>query len=494
MAANVLVVDDDAAERHHLEQILKSQGYSVECAAGGEAALARLARTGAPPVSAIILDLVMPDLDGMAVLERLNRQPRRAPVIVQTASGRADASISALQSGAFDFLVKPATGERVKASLTNALKAAALEKEILRIRSRGSDPHGLGDIAARSPPMAHAVRLGERAARSAFPVLIEGAVGTGKELLARAIHSSSGRVGHPFVRVSSDQYMSKETAARLLGDQDLKTHGRLSEATRGTLFIKKIDTLALPIQARLAEMLAASAKSRRLHVLPGDVRLVASSTRRLSELVAAGKFDQGLFNHLNIHPIWLPPLKERTADIPELAENLVVRLAAEAGRPDVAGISIAAMELLLRHSWPGNLPELEQTVLRAVVVCEGGELTPRHFPSLQDKPPVMQGIAKTAEIRGGGVAVPKQNGQHGTPQSGAIADRVSFSRYGVARLLDERGEMRPIGSLEEEVIRFAIDHYRGRMSEVARRLGIGRSTLYRKMRDYGITQGEAAVS
>jgi DNA-binding NtrC family response regulator len=494
MAANVLVVDDDAAERHHLEEILRNQGYSVECAAGGEAALARLAKPGAPAISAIILDLVMPDLDGMAVLERLNRQTRRAPVIVQTASGRAEASISALQSGAFDFLVKPATGERVKASLTNALKAAALEKEILRIRSSGSEPLRLGDIAARSSSMIHAVRLGERVARSAVPVLIEGAAGTGKELLARAIHSSSGRVGHPFVRVSSDQYISKEMAAKLLGDQDGKTPGRLREAIRGTLFIKKIDTLALPIQARLAEILAASAKSRRPHVLPGDVRLVASSTRRLSELVAGGEFDEGLFNHLNVHPIWLPPLKERTADIPELAENLVVRLAAEAGRPDVAGISLAAMELLLRHDWPGNLPELEQTVLRAVVVCEGGELTPRHFPSLQAEPSVRADIAKAPEISGGGVAVAKQNDRHSTPQSRAIADRISFSRYGVARLLDERGEMRPIGSLEEEVIRFAIDHYRGRMSEVARRLGIGRSTLYRKVRDYGITQGEPAVS
>ena len=494
MAAHVLVVDDDAAERHHLEQILRSQGYSVECAAGGEAALARLARPGAPPVSAIILDLVMPDLDGMAVLERLNRQPRRSPVIVQTAPGRSDASISALQAGAFDFLVKPATGERVKASLTNALKAAALEKEILRIRSSGSESLGLGEIVAQSSSMGHAVRLGERAARSAIPVLIEGAAGTGQELLARAIHSSSNRAIHPFVRVSSEQHMSKEIATTLFGDQDLKTMRRLSTASRGTLFIEKIEALPLPIQASLAEMLTVSARSRKPHVLPGDVRLVAASARPLIELVAEGKFDERLFNHLNIHPIWLPPLKERTADIPELAENLVVRLAAEAGRPDVAGISSAAMQLLLRHDWPGNLPELEQLILRAVVVCPGGDLAPQHFPTLQPEPPVTQRNAGAAEIDGKSVAVPKQNGRHGGRDSGPIADRISFTRYGMARLLDERGEMRAIGSLEEEVIRFAIDHYRGRMTEIARRLGIGRSTLYRKMRDYGITQGEPAVS
>jgi DNA-binding NtrC family response regulator len=496
MAAHVLVVDDDAAERHHLEQILTNQGYSVECAVGGESALARLARPGVPPVSAIILDLVMPDLDGMAVLERLNRYPRRVPVIVQTGARGSDASISALQAGAFDFLVKPATAERVKASLTNALKATALENEILRIRGSRSEGLGLGDIVARSASMNQAIGLGARAARSSVPVLIEGSAGTGKEVLARTIHNSGGRRGQPFVSIRADRQMPNGVSTKHIGDRMPRSE-KLREAKGGTLFIQDVDTLPLSIQSDLAEMLAASSNSRKPHVLPGDVRLIAASTRRLIDLVAEGKFNEGLYNFLNIHPIWLPPLKQRAADIPALAENLVVRLAAEAGRADVAGISRAATELLLGYDWPGNLPQLEQMILRAVVLCPGGELAPQHFPSLlQDASPSRPAAEPTSgqDSRSDGVAVPKQNNPHRSPGPGALADRLSFSRYGVARLLDERGEMRPIGSLEEEVIRFAIDHYRGRMTEVARRLGIGRSTLYRKMRDYGITQGAPAVS
>ena len=498
MAAHVLVVDDDAAERHHIEAILKSQGHFVESMSGGEAALERLAKPNTAPISAMILDLVMPDLDGMAVLERLKRQAVRFPVIVQTEAGR-DASESALRAGAFDFLVKPASAERVKASLANALKISALESEIQRIRVSRADTLGLGDIIASSPAMERVRRLCERAARSAIPVLIEGDKGVGKEVLARAIHGSSQRRGRPFVTVHCGDNFEAGVEATLFGAPGAKNGGMISEAAGGTLFLNDIGALPPSVQAKLAQMLAATAPGKS-QAIAGDVRLIAATGRRLIDLLSEGRFDETLFNRLNVLPIWLPPLKERRADIPRLARSFLARLSAETGRRGIGGISPRAMDLLVGHEWPQNIHELEHTILRAVMLCQGRELVPQDFPSIPPSHDATDHIGvfaekdAPAESTSGGVAVPRQNGGHRGTAPATVTDRISFARYGVTRLLDERGEMRPIGVLEEEVIRFAISHYRGQMSEVARRLGIGRSTLYRKIRDYGIAVGEPAVS
>jgi len=497
MAAHVLVVDDDAAERHHIEAILKSQGHFVESMSGGEAALERLTKPNTAPISAMILDLVMPDLDGMAVLERLKRQAVRFPVIVQTEAGR-DASESALRAGAFDFLVKPASAERVKASLANALKISALEDEIQRIRVSRADTLGLDDIIASSPAMERVRRLCERAARSAIPVLIEGDKGVGKEVLARAIHGSSQRRGRPFVTVHCGDNFEAGVEAALFGGPGAKKDGMISEAAGSTIFLNDIGVLPRGVQAKLVRILTAtdSEKSQ----VAGDIRLIAATSRRLIDLLSEGRFDEALFNSLNVLPIWLPPLRERRTDIPGLARSFLARLSAETGRRRIGGISAPAMQMLVEQDWPENIRELEHTILRAVMLCQGRELVPQDFPSIAPRNDTTHHIGvfaekeAPAESTSGGVAVPRQNGDHRGTAPATVTDRISFARYGVTRLLDERGEMRPIGALEEEVIRFAISHYRGQMSEVARRLGIGRSTLYRKIRDYGIAVGEPAVS
>ncbi len=478
MAAYVLIVDDDPAECRHVEEIVRSQGHLAESALSGEAALARLARQDAPPVSAVILDLVMPDLDGMAVLERLARQSFTMPVIMQTAAGGADAGAAAMRAGAFDFLVKPASPERVRVSLANALRIAALENEILRMRLTRAGSLALRDMVTRSASMERVHRLAERAARSATPVLIEGERGVGKELLARAIHASSVRRSKPFVTVNCGAAL----------DDDLE---RLLAANGGTLFLEEIGALSQATQRRLAEHLAACEHDGS-GARAGDVRLIAATSRRLIETVSEGGFLQELFHRLNVLPIWLPPLRDRRADIPDLARGFVARLAMEAGRPFVTGISEAAMALLVADDWPGNVRELEHAIFRAVMLCEGGELTPDELPSIAARagsahPGRTQRFAVQPVVT---VAVEKQVvGEYPTAPA-PFADSRPSTRYGVTRLLDDRGELRPFEVLEEEVIRFAIDHYRGRMSEVARRLGIGRSTLYRKVKDYGIAVGE----
>ncbi len=364
---------------------------------------------------------------------------------------------------------------------------------------------GLGDIITRSPSMERVHRLAERAARSSIPVLVEGERGVGKELLARAIHGSSARRGRAFVAVRCEGLDEAKIESALLGEQggDKKSGGKIRDANCGTLFLDEIGALSHNAQARLARVLAEgeTEAAARGHRLRSDIRLIAATSRRLIDLVSQDGFHEALFNRLNVLPIWLPPLRERRADIPALARGLLARLAAEAGGFGVSGISAEAISLLVAHDWPGNVRELERAVFRAVMLSGGGDLVPTDFSQLIASAGILEGPNRTRASNASllaashaGVAVQKQAGGERYSAAAAVADRSAFARYGVARLLDELGEMRPIGALEEEVIRFAIGHYRGQMSEVARRLGIGRSTLYRKLKDYGIAPGEPVAS
>jgi len=497
MAARVLIVDDDPAECRHLEKVIRGLGYVTESVAGGEAALTRLARKGAPPVAAVILDLVMPDVDGMAVLERLQRESQGVPVIVQTAAASADAAGSAMRLGAFDFLVKPGSVDRIKTSLANAFRLGALEGEIVRMRRSRSGTLRFSDIVGDTPATERVLRLAERAARSANPVLIEGERGVGKELLARAVHGSSGRRGRGFVMLSGETAGQAELEAALFGPEaDTGGRSRPSDASGGTLYIDEIGALPPAAQARLVAFFDGRDRDN----APGertqrnDICVIAAASHPLIDLVSAGRFREDLFYRLSVTPIWLPPLRERRGEIPHLARRILARLGAEEVRSGIFGISTAATDLLSTCDWPGNFRELESSIFRAMMLCEGSELSPLDFPQLgarSENGSLPQGNRITVAAR---IDVADQEQAVGEKPSLAAprADTRIAARYGVARLLDERGEMRPFEVLEEEVIRFAIDHYRGQMSEVARRLGIGRSTLYRKVRDYGIAPEEAA--
>lgn len=488
MVAHVLIVDDDPAECRLIESLVRDLGHAPESVHAGEAALARLARNDAPPVAAMILDLVMPDLDGMAVLERLQRQASTVPVIVQAAGDSIDAAASALRAGAVDYLIKPAALDRLKVSLVNALKFGALESEVLRMRRSRAGTLALRDVAFSSPPMEKVSRLAERAARNSAPVLIEGERGVGKELLARAIHGSSARKNRPFVVIGCSSIRETHIDAVLFGEQAAgkQLQGRFSDAAGGTLYLDEIGALPETAQQKLATVFANADSGGSEGARPprADVRLIAATGRRLIELVSEGAFREDLFYRLSIAPIWIPPLRERRADLSLLARNILARLAAEEGKSRIGGLSAAAAELLMRYDWPGNIRELEHALFRAVMLCEGGELAAEHFPQL---------LAHLGEPAAGPVADQKQIADE-PPRRGVLADMRGAARYGLARLLDEQGEVRSFEALEEEAIRFAIGHCRGQMSEVARRLGIGRSTLYRKIKGYGIAAEEAAAS
>jgi DNA-binding NtrC family response regulator len=277
--------------------------------------------------------------------------------------------------------------------------------------------------------------------------------------------------------------------------------GMIAEARGGTLFLDEIGALPAAAQERLVGLLRSREPHRPRGGTPrrNDVRLIAATTRRLVELVSEGRFREDLFQLLNVLPIWIPPLRERRSDIAELLRSMMDRLAAEQGRSATFRISPAAVDLLVAYDWPGNLRQLESAIRIAAVLCDGAEIAPEHFPKILagfaagDAKCPTNGAAPPTRVPETGVAVARQAEGERAPTPGARPDRSGPARYGVVRLLDERGELRPFDALEAEVIRFAVGHYRGHMSEVARRLGIGRSTLYRKLKDYGIAPGEAAV-
>jgi len=491
MAALILVVDDDPVQRRLLEAMARRFGYGVETLESGEAALARLQASDRPPVSLLILDLVMPDLDGMGVLARMRQREIAVPAIVQTAHGSIEAVISAMRAGAFDFVVKPVGAERLHVSIKNALRVDALEDELRRATRRNAGELGFRDILTRAEPMARTIRLAERAAKSNIPVLIEGESGVGKELMARAIQGSSERRGKPFVTVNCGALPETLVESILFGHEKgaftgaTERHvGKFAEANGGTLFLDEIGELTLEAQVKLLRALQEGeidpVGARK--PVKVDFRLVSATNQNLIELVKAGRFREDLFYRLNVFPISIPPLRARASDVQDLAMRFLARFCVEEGKR-IRAISAEALALLGSYDWPGNVRQLENAVFRAVVLADGDELTVAEFPQI------------AAQVDGFDVRIPPAPAPvAAAPEKAPALGQSAIERRDphALRLIDDRGEVRTLEDIEAESIRFALAHYRGQMSEVARKLGIGRSTLYRKMKDSGIADDAIA--
>src|SRR5271170_4822640 len=486
MAALILVVDDDPIQRRLLEAMIRRFGYEVECVEAGEAALSRLQSGDRPPVDLVILDLVMPDLDGMGVLERMRRSEMNTPTIVQTAHGSIEAVISAMRAGAIDFVVKPVGAERLQVSIRNALRVDALEDELRRATRRSTGELTFRDIVTKVENMARVVRLAERAAKSSIPVLIEGESGVGKELMARAIQGSSDRRGKPFVTVNCGALPENLVESILFGHEKgaftgatEKHTGKFAEANAGTLFLDEIGELPLEAQVKLLRALQEGeidpVGARR--PVKVDIRLVSATNQNLIELVKRGRFREDLFYRLNDFPITIPPLRARAADVPDLARRFLARFCAEEGKR-IRGISHSASALLSAYDWPGNVRQLENAMFRAVVLADGDELTTAEFHQI------------AAQVEGFDVRippVPPPLSETSTPPVAFSSETALFESrdQNILRLIDENGDVRKLEEIEAETIRFALSHYRGQMSQMARKLGIGRSTLYRKMKEIG---------
>ncbi len=489
MAASILIADDDAVARRLVENMVQKCGYEAVVVENGDAAVELLTSPDAPVIDAVVLDLVMPGLDGMGVLAKMREAGLAVPVIVQTAHGGIDNVISAMRAGAHDFVVKPVGIERLQVSLRNALNASALKGELQRIRHSREGRLTFADIVTRSEAMAAVLRTAQKATSSAIPVLIEGESGVGKELFARAIHGSGERKAKPFVAVNCGAIPDNLVESILFGHEKgaftgaTERHaGKFVEAHGGTLFLDEISELPLTAQVKLLRALQEGAVEAVGGKKPVkvDVRIISATNRKLLDQVKGGHFREDLFYRLHVLPLTIPPLRARREDIPHLLRHFVARFGAEENR-SITGISGEAMAHLAQLDWPGNIRQLENAVYRAVVMSDSDQLGLSDFAAVQSLAP--------------GIAERHGDGLHGEPlivspaiQPSATA-AVSGSEIPISPLpangslsmLTASGEVRPLEDMENEIIRFAIAHYRGQMSEVARRLKIGRSTLYRKL-------------
>ena len=482
MAKTVLVVDDDPTQRRLLQGVLERQGFLVAPAEGGDQALDRLVAGGAADV--ILLDLVMPGMSGVAALQEIRARGFSQPVIVLTASGGIDTVVSAMQAGAQDFLVKPAAPERIAVSIRNALKMGELTAEVDRLKKRATGQTTFDDLIGASAAMTQVKRLGERAARSSIPILVTGESGVGKELIARALHGCSERAGKPFVAVNCGALPENLVESILFGHEKgsftgaTDRHlGKFQEANGGTLFLDEIGELPLDIQVKLLRALQegevdAIGGKRPMKV---DVRIISATNRDLTLGVSNGRFREDLFYRLNVFPIEAPSLRDRRQDIPALVEHFVRRFNVEEGK-GVVGATSETLALLIAHDWPGNVRQLENAVYRAIVLADAPYLQPHDFPAISGlKPPMADAPAASA---------PASSTMMPPPSAAAfIAD---MPKEAPVRILDDRGHLRTLEEIEKDLIQLAIGIYSGHMSEVARRLGIGRSTLYRKVREQGI--------
>jgi DNA-binding NtrC family response regulator len=499
MAERVLIVDDDPVARRLVENMVSRAGYEPAIAEGGDLALAILTG-GKTRIDCVILDLVMPDLDGLGVLAKMREAGLDIPVIVQTAHGGIDNVVSAMRAGAVDFVVKPVGAERLQVSLRNALATRALEGALNRIKRSRSGTLTFKDIITHSPRMLGVLRTAEKAAASSIAVLIEGESGVGKELIARAIHGTGERRAKPFVAVNCGAIPENLVESVLFGHEKgaftgaAERHaGKFVEASGGSLFLDEIGELPLAAQVKLLRAL----QEGEIDPVGGkkpvkvDVRIVSATNRDLMAEVRAGRFREDLYYRLCVFPILVPPLRERAEDIPHLIRHFLLRFAAEEGKR-VRSVSAPALAMLAAFAWPGNVRQLENAIYRAVVLADGDEIGVNEFPQI------------AALTSAGGVEtslVPQQEtdarpapgvgpGQPLVLDAGNPAGLTNVPPGATLPLLDASGDVLPLEAIEAATIRFAVSHYRGQMSEVARKLRIGRSTLYRKLDQLGLAAGQ----
>ena len=393
-------------------------------------------------------------------------------------------------------------------SIRNALKVGELSGEVKRLKKKAAGTFTFGDMVAGASAMRQVIRLGQRAATSNIPVLILGESGVGKEVIARAIHGESERSGRPIIAVNCGAIPENLVESILFGHEKgafTGAHdrhlGKFQEADGGTLFLDEVGELPLDIQVKLLRALQESevdpvGSKRPVKV---DVRIIAATNKDLAKLVGEGRFREDLFYRLNVFPIDAPPLRERMEDIPALIKHFVTRINAEEGKR-VLGATPQALAMLQSFDWPGNVRQLENTVFRAVVLCDGDFLQPEDFPHVQaalpqfvSEAPAPEAAIMPATAAASVSAVVDMPALSAMPANSDLLVAALEAGNGVT-IFDPAGHLRTLEQIERDLIEYAIDLYAGHMTEVARRLGIGRSTLYRKLKEYDLEEHMARAA
>lgn len=510
MIAQILVIDDDPVQRRLLKNAVERYGHAAMIAENGRAGL-ELLKQHSGEISVVVLDLMMPEMDGLSFLKAISEQGIDVPVVVQTGQGGIDTVVQAMRAGAFDFVVKPVSPERIGAAIANALKLDQREAKARTGRRSRHHAVGFNDIVSASPAMLRVVELAQRAAQSNIPVVLEGESGVGKEMVARAIQSAGDRAGKPFITVNCGAIPQNLVESILFGHEKgaftgatEKHVGKFMEADGGTLFLDEIGDLPLEVQVKLLRAVqqgeietVGSAKVQKV-----NVRLISATNKNLIEEVKEGRFREDLYYRLNVFPITIPALRRRKEDIPYLARVFAERFSAEQKLPHAMGVNASALALLTAYDWPGNIRQLENAIFRAVVLAQGDELTEDDFPQIALQMPEFASSDELHDLSHRisdrmllSTPAPEPRPMSRTPDILSVLEAFSvedsqsspvFSGGNLISSVDDNGNVRKLADIEEELIRFALRFYRGQMSQVARKLGIGRSTLYRKLKDYGI--------
>jgi two-component system nitrogen regulation response regulator NtrX len=452
MSANpkILIVDDEAGIRESLSSILRDERYSVEAVESAELALERLT---SGTVEVVLLDVWLPGMDGMEALSRIQSLPQPPSVIIISGHGTIETAVRATKLGAFDFIEKPLSLERIIVLVRNAIEQRRLQEENQLLHTELGHRYR---IVGESVPMKALRQQIAVTAPTNGRVLIYGESGTGKELVARSLHAASLRNKAFFVEVNCaaipEELIESEIFGHVKGSFTGASEdkiGKFAKADGGTLFLDEVGDMSLRTQSKVLRVLEEQrfervGSNQTLHV---DVRVIAATNKNLEQEIARGAFRQDLFYRLNVIPFFVPPLRDRKEDIPVLARYFLAEFSAEYGKK-TRELTDGAMEILLRYPWPGNVRELRNLVERLVIVCPQARIEPHHLP-----PELFRGVAES----------PQQ------PYSTLHEARSAYEREFILRKLQE---------------------HRWNMTQTASALGLERSHLYRKMKSLGIAAPE----
>jgi len=384
--SRILIVDDKKSMLKMLSQLLKDD-YSVQTFASAREALKELHREAA---DLVLTDIRMPGTDGMDLLRTIKEESPDTEVILMTAFATVEQAVEAVKAGAYNYLTKPFEPDELKIAIEKALERKQLREEAQILKEQVEQKYGFPNIVGESEAMKQAFDLARKAAESDTTVLLTGESGTGKELFARAIHYASDRHARRFVAINCGAMPKELIESELFGyvkgafsGASKNKRGLFMEADRGTLFLDEISELDADLQVKINRAIQ-EREIRRVgdtEDISVDVRIVASSNRDLQEELRQGRFREDLYYRLNVFPVHLPPLRERTGDIPLLVDHFLRKFAGQ--EAEGYEISPAAMEMLMGYRWPGNVRELQNAVERAVVLSEGKAITPALFPFIE---------------------------------------------------------------------------------------------------------------
>jgi two-component system response regulator AtoC len=485
----VLIVDDEAEIRSLLTDLLKDEGYAVRSAKSGAEAIAAVTKS-APDL--VMMDVKLPDQDGLAVLKQLKREHTELEVIVMTAFGGSSTAIKAMEHGAYDYVTKPFEVEDLLATLRRVFEHADMSNEVSALRLElGKSTAERERIVGSSRPMLEVFKLIGKVASSDATVLITGESGTGKELVAEALHRSSKRNPHPLVKVSCAALPETLLETELFGHEKgsftgalTMRKGRFETANKGTIFLDEIGEMTLATQTKLLRILQEREFERIGSNVPIkiDIRVITATNRDLDEEVEKGTFREDLYYRLNVIHIHMPPLRERKEDIPLLVEHFLVKYRYEPSAIPTT-ITEEALRRLVDHDWPGNVRELENAIERAVVLSRGNPITAEHLPfakapktrgkrTLKQRRDKLEADAAELSDRREELEHDEADAEVGTNGNGNGTNGASFKDQ--------------VSTLERQLIKEALDRAGGNRTKAAEELGIYRRLLYAKIKEYGL--------